>query len=150
MLRNILAVVIGLATGMIFNMTMVILDTALHPMPEGVTFEDTEGMASYISGLPILALLIILVAHVGQAFVGGLVAAAISRNASMAVAMVVGGMSLIGGVMNMLSMSLPAWMWIEVPLYLIAAWLAARIVLSRRAGTGEHPREDSAVRPANT
>ena len=149
MLRNILAVIIGLVTGMLFNMALVILNTALHPMPEGVTFEDAEGMATYIAGLPLLALLIILVAHVGQAFVGGLVAAAISRNASMAVAMVVGGMSLIAGLMNMLSMPLPAWMWIEMPLYLLGAWFAARIVLARRAGTGEHPGKDSNLRPAD-
>ena len=93
------------------------------------------------------ALLIILIAHIGHAFVGGLVAAAISRNAVMAVAMIVGVLTLIAGVINMMSMPLPTWMWIEVPLYLVAAWVAGRIVLGWRAG--KHPGEDSNFRPAD-
>ncbi len=149
MIRNMLAVVVGLVVGMVFNMAMVILDTALHPMPEGVTFEDAEGVAAYFAGLPLLAFLIILVAHVGQAFVGGLVAAAISRNASMLVAMIVGALSLFAGIMNMMSMPLPAWMWIEMPLYLFGAWLAARIVLSRRSSTGEHPGKERIIRTSD-
>ena len=50
----------------------------------------------------------------------------------MAVAMTVGLLSMVGGILNMMSMPLPAWMWIEMPLYLVAAWFAARLVLARR------------------
>ena len=71
MIRNIAAVFVGLIVGMIANMAIVKLDVMLYPMPEGVTFEDTEGVAAYISTLPLLALLLVIVAHLGQAFVGG-------------------------------------------------------------------------------
>ena len=133
-IRNISAVVVGLVIGMAFNMAMVVLNTALHPMPAGVGFDDPEGMAAYIATLPLMALVLVLMAHVGQAFFGGLVAAVISGNASMVVAMIVGVLSMLAGIANMLSMPLPAWMWIEIPLYLLAAWCAARIVRGWRSG----------------
>jgi len=130
-LRNICAVLVGLIAGMAFNMALVMLDSLLYPMPEGLEFDDAEGMAIYIESLPLIALLIIMLAHVGQAFVGGLVAASISRTSPMLVAMIVGSLSLLGGIFNMMNMPLPAWMWVEAPLYLIAAYAAARIITGR-------------------
>jgi hypothetical protein len=107
------------------------LDTVLYPMPEGVDFNNAEGMESYIATLPLMALLIVMIAHVGQAFVGGLVAACISKTSPMLVAMIVGSISLLGGIWNMMNMPMPAWMWVEAPLYLIAAYAAAKIKLGR-------------------
>ena len=147
MIRNTLAVIIGLAVGMIFNTGMVLLNTELHPMPDGVDFNDAEGMSAYIAALPSMGWLLIVVAHVGQAFIGGLLAAAIGQSASMVVAMIVGVISMLLGIANLMSMPLPAWVWIEMPLYLLAAWFAARIVLAWRAG--KHPGEDSNFRPAD-
>jgi len=80
-----------------------------------------------------MAYVIILIAHVGQSFVGSLVAALIGKSFEMYVAIVIGTFSLIGGITNMMSLPLPAWMWIEVPLYIIAAYGAAKLVMSRRA-----------------
>ena len=133
MLRNICAVLVGLIAGMAFNMAIVMLDTVLYPMPEGVDFNNAEGMQLYIATLPLVALLIVMVAHVGQAFVGGLVAACISKSSPMLVAMIVGSISLLGGIWNMMNMPMPAWMWVEAPLYLIAAYAAAKIKLGRSA-----------------
>ena len=138
MIRNILAVILGIIVGMIFNMAVVILNTAvLYPVPEGYDWNDSEMVADYFAGLPVTAFLIVIVAHIGQAFFGGLVAAAISRNAAMVVAMIVGVFTLIGGVLNMMMIPNPAWMWIEMPLYLLAAYLAARIILARRSAAPE-------------
>ena len=132
MIRNILAVIVGLAVGMAFNMFMVIVTTALYPMPEGVTFEDPEGLEAYFAGLPLAAFLMVLLAHVGQAFLGGLVAAAINRKSAMWVAMIVGLVSMLFGIANMMMMPHPAWMWVEMPLYLLAAYAAAKIFLCCR------------------
>jgi len=132
MIRNICAVLVGLVAGMVFNMLIVMLSTVLYPMPEGVGFNDREGLAAYIETLPVTAFLIVMLAHLGQAFVGGWIAAIISRNASMLVAMIVGSLSMIAGIYNLSTMPVPAWMWVEVPLYLIAAYAAAKIELGRR------------------
>ena len=53
-------------------------------------------------------LAVIVVAHVGQAFIGGLVAAAIGQSASMVVAMIVEVLSMLAGIANLMSMPLPS------------------------------------------
>ena len=131
MLRNMCAVLVGLLAGMAFNMVLVILNTLLYPIPEGVDFSNADAMAKYFSSLPLVAFLIVMIAHIGQAFVGGYVAASISKSSPMLVAMIVGSISLLAGVYNMMSLPLPVWMWVEVPLYLIAAYAAAKIKLGR-------------------
>ncbi len=132
MIRNICAVLIGLVAGMAVNMVIVMLSTVLYPMPEGVGFNDREGLAAYIETLPATAFLIVMLAHLGQAFFGGWIAALIGRKNPMLVAMVIGVLSMLAGLYNLSTLPAPAWMWIEVPLYLVAAWAAARLVLARR------------------
>ncbi len=134
MIRNLCAVVFGLIVGMAVNMALVFLNVALHPMPDGVTFQDAEGMVDYFATLPFQAFLLVLLAHLGQAFTGGWVAARISANHPMAVAMVVGALSLLGGLINMMQLPHPGWMWLEMPLYLVVARVAANLEIQRRAG----------------
>ena len=129
-MRDIMAVLVGWVVGMAANMAFVFLNVALYPKPDGVTFDDKEGFAAYIETLPMTAFLIVLVAHLSQAFFGGLAAAKISKKRPTTVAMIVGVLSLIGGYINMQSIPLPTWMWIEMPLYLVFAWLAAYLVIA--------------------
>jgi len=133
MIRNICAVLVGLVAGMAVNMLISVLAMQLYPMPDGVGFGDAEAMPAYFESLPATAFLIVMLAHLGQAFVGGGIAAIISRNASLLVALIVGSLSLMAGLYNMMSLPHPAWMWVEIPLYLVAAWAAGRLVLARRA-----------------
>lgn len=131
-MRNVIAVVVGMIAGMAANMLFVIMNMAIYPMPEGVDFNNTEGLTEYINNLPFLAFLIVLVAHISQAFVGGWIAARISADRLMTVALVVGVLSLVGGIVNMNDIPLPSWMLIEMPLYLVAAWAAAKLEQKRR------------------
>ena len=136
MIRNVIAVVVGMIAGMAANMAFVIMNKALYPMPQGVDSNDKEGFAEYIGSLPVIALLIIIVAHLSQAFVGGGVAARISADRLMTVAMIVGAFSLVAGVVTMYMMPpVPSWMLIEMPLYLVAAWAAAKLEQKRRSRT---------------
>ena len=77
MIRNILAVIGGLAVGMAVNMALVMLNAyVLFPMPQGTSMQDTEQFKAYIATLPTTAFLVVLAAHLGQAFAGGLVSGA--------------------------------------------------------------------------
>ena len=133
MLRDLLAVVLGMLAGMAVNMTFVLLALFLHPMPEGVDFSDKEAMPAYFAGIPAVGFVIILIAHLGQAFFGGLVAALISRDRPRSMALVIGGLSLIAGVINLIDLPHPTWMWLEVPCYLLAAWYAASLAMRLRS-----------------
>ena len=60
-------------------------------------------------------------------------AARISENRVMMVAMIVGVISLILRIMNAMMIPMPTWMYIEMPLYLVVAWYAGNLELKRRS-----------------
>ena len=74
-------------------------------------------------------------AHLGQSFVGGWVAARLAGSAPMRLALIVGALSLLGGIMNAMSIALPPWMYVEMPLYLVVAWAAGTLEVRRRAAS---------------
>jgi len=53
----------------------------------------------------------------------------------MCVAIAVGVLSLAAGIMNLLMIPAPSWLWVEIPLYLVAAWVAGKLVVSMRSKT---------------
>lgn len=73
-------------------------------------------MNAYVATLPTVAFLPILVAHRGQSFVGGWVAARLAESHPMHIVLIVGVLSLVGGIANML----------------VVAWLAGRIEVRLR------------------
>ena len=129
MIRNLIAAFLGMLAGMAVNMSLVMLTLVSFPMPEGVDFTDTEAMPEYFATLPATGFLIVLAAHLGQSFFGGLVAALLSKDRPRTMALIIGVLSLIGGVVNLTELPHPTWMWIEVPGYLLAAWFAASLAM---------------------
>ena len=134
MIRNIVAVIAGLVVGMLVNMALVLLNVyVFFPMPPGTDMADPEQFNAYIATLPTVAFFVVLAAHLGQSFVGGWTAARIGSSRPMMLAMIVGVGTLAGGIINMMTVKGPTWMYIELPLYLVVAWFAGRIELKRRA-----------------
>jgi hypothetical protein len=134
MIRNILAVVAGLAVGMAFNMAIIMANShVLFPMPAGLDMADPDQMNAYVATLPFAAFLVVLVAHLGQSFFGGWTAARLAGSQPLSLAMIVGVLSLVGGITNMMTIRGPTWMYIELPLYLAVAWAAGKLELRRRA-----------------
>lgn len=133
MLRNIIAVVVGIVAGSMVNMALILLNSyVLFPMPAGMNMNDPEQMNAYIATLPSSAFLVVLLAHLGQAFVGGWVAARLGASRPILLAMIVGVFTLAGGIFNLMTLDGPTWMLIELPLYLVVAWLAGRLEQRRR------------------
>jgi hypothetical protein len=132
MLRNIGAVIAGLLVGMIVNMLCIQLNMVFFPLPEGVSLADQEAMKAAVANAPTASWIGVIVAHLGQAFVGGWVAARLGASRPILLAMIVGVLSLAGGLANAIMMATPAWTWIEMPLYLLVAWFAGRIEARRR------------------
>ena len=75
MLRKILAVVLGVVAGSVFNMAIVTLSNAVYPLPAGLDPNDFEAFKAHVEthGLPTGALIMVLVAHAGGSFVSGFV-----------------------------------------------------------------------------
>ena len=134
MIRNILATIAGLFVGSCFNMALVMLNAfVLYPMPAPADMNDHVQLVAWIETLPTTAFLIVVVAHVGQALVGGWVAARLSSARPLIPAMIVAALTLAGGLVNLVTLPGPTWMWIEVPLDVAAAFAAARIEQRRRS-----------------
>lgn len=136
MLLNILAVVGGIILGMALNMGLIQLNmNVFSPVPAGMDMNDPEQFNAYISGLPLAAYLMVMLAHLAQSFVGAWIAAHFGQSRPMLLAMIVGALSLAGGIAAMMMISGPDWMMIELPLYLVVAWLAGNMEQKQRAST---------------
>ena len=133
MWRNLGAVILGLIVGMIVNMLILQINAQFFPLPEGLDPTDYEALKSFMQSQPATAWIGVLAAHLGQAFVGGWVAARLGSDRPVMLAMIVGGLSLAGGIANAVMLSTPAWTWIEMPLYPVVAWLAGKQVERSRA-----------------
>ncbi len=137
MLRNLGAVIAGIVVGGSLNMAIIMLNLIFFPMPEGLSMQDREGFSAWAATLPDSAFILPMVAHLAQAFGGGWLAARLGTLFGVlhtrALAMCIGVLSLAGGIANALSLEIPTWMWLEMPFYLVLAWVAGTIEVKRRA-----------------
>lgn len=131
-MRAFFAVVGGLFIGSFINMALIQLNTSLNPPPPGFNPQDMSAFAKYIAGLPPSAFLLVMVAHLAQAFFGGLAAAWLNDDDGIALALIVGAITAVGGLINLLMLPAPWWMWLELPLYPVVALLAGFLDLARR------------------
>lgn len=138
LLKNVGAVVLGMVVGNLLNFLLLQVNLQIFPLPEGVGLSDTEALGAAIRGMPWAAWILVFAAHLGQAFVGGWVAARCAASSPLLLALIVGALSMVGGILNALSLSLPSWSWIEMPLYLLAGYLGGRIEVQRRRRRGLH------------
>ena len=133
MWRHVLAVCVGLACGMALNMGIIQLNsTVFFPIPPVLDPNDPAQFNAYLATLPQVAFIPVVLAHLGHAFFGGWVAARLAPTQPMRLALIIGAISLAGGVMAMTMFDGPAWLAIELPLYLAVAWSAGRIEVRRR------------------
>lgn len=133
MLRNILATLAGLFLGGCVNMALVILNSSvLYPMAPGTDMNDPAAMNAWVATLPAPAFLVVLAAHLGQAFVGAWIVARFAARRRLALALFIGALTALGSAINMVSLSAaPVWMWIDVPLCVAVAYGAWKMQAGR-------------------
>lgn len=133
MIRNVFASFAGLSAGMIWNFALIELNMEVFfPSEVPIDPNDTVAFAAYVKGLPPQAFICVVVAHLGQAFFGGRVAARLSGDRFMIPVMAVGFLSLLGGIVAFITIPGPRWLAIELLFFLPAAWAAGRIEALRR------------------
>jgi len=130
MLRNIIGVLFGLVLGMVANMIMVRLNSVLFPLPAGVNPEDMEAARAHYASLPPTAYLLPFLGHFSQVLVGGLVATKVGRASPAILVGIIGVLTILGSVGAIFMLKLPAWAWIELPLYVPVIW--GTILLAKR------------------
>ncbi len=132
------AFIAGLVIGMAANLILISINMVFYPAPKGLDLQDQDAWREYAASLPPEAFLIPILAHLAQAFFGGWTAARLAPEAPMRMALILGGVSMVGGIMNLNNLSPPIWMWGELPFYLIVAYAAGLLEQNRRASGATH------------
>ncbi|MBK7407185.1 MAG: hypothetical protein IPL49_19070 [Saprospirales bacterium] len=119
-LRNILAVIAGIFVGGMVNMGIIMLSSSIIPLPEGVNPADPESLKAGIHLFEPKHFIFPFLAHALGTLVGAYLTALIAANRKMILALVIGVVFLIGGIINVVN--LPAPLWFDV-LDLVAAYI---------------------------
>ncbi len=132
-LKNILAVVLGLFIGGAVNMSIIMVSGSIIPPPEGANLTTMEGLEAAMPLMEPKHFLLPFLAHALGTLVGALIAASIAATYKMRFAMVIGICFLVGGIMNIFMLPSPIWFTIvDLGLaYIPMAYLGGKFVLRR-------------------
>ena len=128
-LRNVLAVIVGIVVGSFVNMGLIVLGPSIIPPPEGVDMTTTEGLQAAMTLLPPKNFIFPFLAHAIGTLVGAYAAARIAGTNKMNMALVVGAIFLLGGIMMVISVGGPLWFNVldVVVAYIPMAWLGGKM-----------------------
>lgn len=132
--RNILGIIVGAIFAMAVIMVMQIAGTVFFPLPEAIDPSDTKALSQYImEEASVASLLFVAFGYGVGAFAGGLVAGGIAKTHKFYMALGVGIVLFIMGVVNLINISHPVWFWfVSSAAYLFFALLAGSFYRNRR------------------
>jgi hypothetical protein len=131
-LRNILAVITGWLVGSTVNMALINLGHTVYPI-EGVDVNNMEALAAVMPTMGPQYFIFPFHAHALGTLVGAVIAAGIGVSKQMGLAMIIGGLFFVGGIM--VNVLIPGPLWFTVldlllayfPMAFLGAKLAKRI-----------------------
>lgn len=129
LVKNILAVVLGIIIGAMVNMGLILMSGSIIPPPEGADVTTTEGLKASIHLFEAKHFIMPFLAHALGTLIGAWAAARIANNRKFTFAMCIGLFFLLGGVVNNIQIPAPAW-FIGVDLilsYIPMAWLGYKL-----------------------
>lgn len=129
MVRNILAVLAGLAVSVLVMEGMEGFVGKIYPMPANLDMHDKEAMGRYIAGMPFAAVGMMILVYMLGSFVGGYTASRISKKIRQS--FVVGCFLLAFGVVNVVMIPHPIWMAaLFLVLYIPFALLGGKLAIA--------------------
>ena len=130
--RNILAIIVGLVVGSAVNMSLIMLAPLVIPPPAGVDVTNTQSLIANIHLFEPKHFVFPFLAHALGTLAGALTAFLVARSHRSVFAYVIGAFSLAGGIAA--SYMIPAPMWFMVldlvVAYIPMAWIGT--VIGRR------------------
>ncbi len=127
MIRALLAVVAGIAAAALMIGLLESIGHTMYPPPEGLDpYVDPEGFAAAVDQMPTGALVVVLLSWAMGTFTGAWLAARIVGRAFYGY--LIGGVMLLGGVTNVISIPHPLWFSVVgILLFLPSAYAGARL-----------------------
>jgi len=138
LVRNVLAVILGLVAGSVVNMLVVRGSSSIVPPPAGADMTTAEGVRAAMSRMTPVHFLMPFLAHALGTLAGGFVAAVTAASHKMKFVLAIGVVFLAGGIVAVSMIGGPLWfMACDLVLaYLPMAWLGGRMGI---AVTGRAP-----------
>ena len=128
-MRRFAGILIGLVVGFVAIALLQMVSSKIFPAPAGIDFEDTEQLRSWIQGLPITALILVLVTHALGAFLAAAVCQLIVGDRWVVGWMISGFVVLLAGITNLMAIPHPMWFAVaDVAAYLPAAWMGGAMI----------------------
>ncbi len=110
--RNVLAVILGFVIGSIVNMCIIAAGHAIMPPPAGFDGTSMQGVASTIHLLQPIDFIVPFLAHALGPFAGILAAMFIAASRHTLIAIILGALFLVGGIVA--NIMIPAPMWYRI------------------------------------
>lgn len=115
-MRNLFAVVLGIAVAVFAIMVVELIGHAIFPPPSSLRVDDPEAIRAYIEQAPFLALAFVPIAWATGAFCGGAVAALVaSGRRPQRFGVIVGIVLLVASAMNLWVIPHPMWLVLVAP-----------------------------------
>jgi len=111
-MRYVLAVIGGIIAAVVIIFIVEAASYMFFPPPKGIDMENPEDVKRLIASAPVGSMIMVVVGWAIGAFVGGLVASVISVRHKSAMALTVGLLLMISGIINLYMFPHPLWMWI--------------------------------------
>jgi hypothetical protein len=134
MVRNVLAVLVGVFVGGLVNMGLILAGPLVIAPPAGVDMTTAEGLQAGLALLEPRHFVFPWLAHALGTLVGAWLAARLAVSHHLSLALVVGVVFLAGGIMAATMIPAPAW-FIALDLvgaYIPMAWVGGRLALHHR------------------
>ena len=130
-LYDVFVFIMSLMGGIMINMCFMTINTQyLYPLPSHLNLRHPEHLQLYVQSLPVLAYVIVFVAHFGQCIVGSYIAVRRLRGTYRRVLVyTITLLTMMASIANNHTIIniLPKWVWIEIPLYFVILYYMDRI-----------------------
>jgi hypothetical protein len=126
-LRSIVATAAGILTGVVVISAVEAVSNNMYPLPAGVNPKDLEALRAVILSMPDGAFLMIMLGHMLGALAAGIVSMLIAKD-TFRPTLVCGGMFMFFGLINLIALPHPLFVWAELVGYIPLAYLGAKLV----------------------
>lgn len=134
-IKNILAVIIGLFIGGAVNMAIIMASGFIIPPPEGADLKTMEGLKAAMHLMEPKHFLLPFLAHALGTLVGAFIASKIAATNKLKFAIIIGLCFLVGGIMNIVMLPSPIWFTVvDLGLaYIPMAYLGGKFAINKNS-----------------